>query len=109
MKLSIKWFDGKYPQFNLMIASQEGKDPFIEVKGCRIVSGSDGEFVSGPSTKGATGKYWNHIFMSKEFSEVVLRLAKATQPKQEQQPQQEKKPAPSNNGGFDDISGDIPF
>jgi DNA-binding cell septation regulator SpoVG len=107
MKLSVKWFDGKYPQFNLMIASQEGKDPFIEVKGCRIVSGSDGEFVSGPSTKGSTGKYWNHVFMSKDFSEVVLRLAKASQPKQEQQQQQ--RPAPAKNGGFDFDIGDKPF
>ena len=52
MEISIKWFEGKYPSFNVAIASQPGRDPFVEIKGCRIVKGKDGEFVAPPSTKG---------------------------------------------------------
>ena len=114
MKINIVWQEkSQYPQFNLEIVSAEGKDPFLTVKGCRIVTGKDGEFVSGPSTKGSTGKYWNHVFMSKEFSEVVLKLAKATQPKQEHQQQQQQKPKPAQTnrpgGGFDSFDDEPAF
>lgn len=82
MNIEIKWFDGKYPSFNVALSSVEGKDPFLEVKGCRIVEGKDGEFVSTPSTKNEkTGKYWNHAYFSKDFSAVVLEKAKECQPR----------------------------
>lgn len=32
MEISIKWFDGKYPSFNVSLHSQVGRDPFLEVK-----------------------------------------------------------------------------
>jgi len=80
MEIIIEWQDSKYPQFNLSLASKPGNDPFLVVKGCRIVSGKDGEFVSGPSTKGNNDKYWNHTYMSKDFSAVVLEKAKECQP-----------------------------
>jgi hypothetical protein len=110
MKLSVKWFDGTYPSFNLEIASGEGKEPFLTVKGCRIQSGKDGEFVSGPSTKGKNDKYWNHTFMSKEFSAVVLKIAKAAQPETAKPaPKPETKSATAKNGGFDSFEDDVPF
>ena len=60
MEISIKWFDGAYPSFNVALASKPGNEPFLEIKSCRIVQGKDGEFVSPPSTKNAkTEKYWN--------------------------------------------------
>jgi DNA-binding cell septation regulator SpoVG len=100
MEIIIEWQDSKYPQFNLSLASKPGNDPFLVVKGCRIVDGKDGEFVSGPSTKGNTGKYWNHTYMSKDFAAVVLEKAKECQPNQ--QPPAKKQ----SNDNFDD---DIPF
>ena len=102
MHITVKWFDGKYPTFNLILSTKEGKEPFLEVKGCRIVSGKVGEFVSGPSTKGSNDKYWNHTYMSKDFSAVVLEKAKEAQPKQSDQKQ-------SKSSGSDDFESDIPF
>lgn|SRR5574343_1432078 len=82
MHISIRWFDGKYPQFNVGLASKEGNEPFIEVKGCRIVDGRNGEFVSWPATKQDSGKYWNHVYASEAFNAAVLEAAKAAMPKQ---------------------------
>ena len=104
MEIIIEWQDSKYPAFNLSLASKPGNEPFLVVKGCRIVDGKDGEFVSGPATKGNTGKYWNHTYMSKEFSAVVLEKAKECQP-QKQAPTKQQ----SHGDGFTDLSDDIPF
>ena len=104
MEILIEWQEqSKYPQFNLSLASNPGKDPFLVVKGCRIVAGKEGEFVSGPSTKGNNDKYWNHTYMSKDFSAVVLEKAKECQPKQQAPAKQSARP--SDN--FDDDL--IPF
>lgn len=82
MEITIKWFDGQYPSFNVGISSVAGKEPFLEIKGCRIVNGKDGEFVSPPSTKNEkSGKYWNHAYFSKDFAGVVLEKAKESMPK----------------------------
>ena len=35
------------------LATAEGREPFIVVKGCRIVDGKNGAFVSWPATKNA--------------------------------------------------------
>ena len=105
MEILIEWQEqSKYPQFNLSLASKPGNDPFLVVKGCRIVSGKDGEFVSGPSTKGNNDKYWNHTYMSKDFSAVVLEKAKECQPKPQQVPAKHQ-----SGGGFTDLDSDIPF
>lgn len=102
MEILIEWQDSKYPQFNLSLASKPGNDPFLVVKGCRIVSGKEGKFVSGPSTKGNNDKYWNHTYMSKEFSAVVLEKAKESQPKQQQ-------PKPGKQQASDNFDDDAPF
>lgn len=108
MEISIKWFDGAYPSFNVALASKAGNEPFLEIKSCRIVSGKDGDFVSPPSTKNAkTDKYWNHAYFSKDFAAVVLEKAKESQPKQQQSKPQEKQSSPDR--GMDNFSDDIPF
>lgn len=96
MEITIKWFD---KSFNVCIASAAGKEPFLEVKSCRLVAGKDGEFVSTPSTKNEkTGKYWNHAYFSKEFADVVLKKAKESQPMHiEREPAKQ-----SNSDPFDD-------
>lgn len=97
MQIKIEHFAGKYPSFNVSLASKEGAEPFLVVKGCRIVNGSKGEFISGPSTKKDDGKYWNHTYMSDAFSAAVLAEAKKSAPV----PRQESR------GPRDD--DDIPF
>ena len=103
MQIIIKHFDGQYPSFNVSLASQPGKEPFIEIKGCRIVSGSNGEFVSWPSRKMHTGKYWNHVYASEAFNTAVLEEAKKSAP----EPKQQQRAAPA--GGFADMDEAPPF
>ena len=78
MHISIVWHDRS---FNINLHSSEGKDAFLELKGCRIQQSQKGEFVSMPSTKNAaTGKYWNHAYINAAFQAKILELAKASQP-----------------------------
>lgn len=68
-------------QFNTELASKEGAEPFLSVKGCRIVDGAKGPFVSWPATKNTnTGKWWAHAWASDKFNEAVLAKAQASVP-----------------------------
>ena len=79
MEISVKWFDGQYPSFNVNLSANG--DDFLSIKGCRIMNGSKGEFVAYPSTKNEkTGKYWNHAWGSDRFNEAVLKKALAERP-----------------------------
>lgn len=103
MQISIDWHDsGKYPSFNVNLHKVEGAEPFLSIKGCRIVQGSKGEFVSWPATKNErTGKYWNHVYAGEAFGVHVLKLAKDALPKTAR---------PTKGGsGFDDMADDPPF
>ena len=99
MHISIEWFDGKYPSFNVSLSSDPKREPFIVIKGCRIVSGKDGDFVSWPATKTVrAGKWWSHVYASPAFAAKVLEEAQSTQPKQA--------PAKSRRAADDDS---VPF
>lgn len=97
MHISVKWFDDK---FNFSLHANAQADEFLTVKGCRIVDGSKGRFVSGPSSKMQNGNYWNHIWLNQKFAQAVLEKA------EEAKPREQKQAAPSG-GDFDD--SDIPF
>ena len=101
MHISIVWHDRS---FNINLHSSEGKDAFLELKGCRIQQSQKGEFVSMPSTKNvATGKYWNHAYINAAFQVKVLELAKASQPvEQKTETKKELKT-------FSDIDDEIAF
>jgi len=101
MHISIVWHD---KSFNILLHSSEGKDAFLELKGCRIQQSQKSEFISMPSTKNAaTGKYWNHAYINSAFQVKVLELAKASQPvEQKTEPKKELKT-------FADIDDDIAF
>ena len=87
MHISIEWFDGKFPQFNVSLSGAPDRDPFLTIKGCRIVDGAKGRFISWPATKNEkTGKYWNHVWGSDAFAEKVLAQAEAARPKQRAKP-----------------------
>lgn len=100
MKISIEHFDGRFPQFNVSLSSAEGREPFIVIKGCRIVEGSKGPFVSWPATKKDDGKYWNHVYASEGFATAVMDEAKKTAP---------QRSAPSRRDGSFDDGSEIPF
>lgn len=84
MHISVTWHD---KQFNLDLASAEGKEAFLSIKGCRLVESSKGEFISFPSRKiELTGKYWNHVWANKPFQDKVVEIAKASRPAVSAQP-----------------------
>lgn len=83
--------------FNIALASKEGKEPFLVLKGCRIVDGQKGRFVSVPSKKLDSGKYWNHAYISEQFQLAVIDAYDASAPK----------PA-AHRAAVDDASG-VPF
>lgn len=95
MHISAEWFNDN---FNLSLHSSQDKDPFITIKGCRIVSGSKGPFVSFPSRKLDSGKYWNHVYANEPFQAQVLKIAEAARPASQ------KAPAKRN-----DDDSDLPF
>jgi DNA-binding cell septation regulator SpoVG len=83
MEIDIKWFGD---QFNVQIRKRPGEEEFLSIKGCRIVSGRDGEFIGWPSTKNdKSGKWWRHVWASEAFERHVLKLAKESQASQESQ------------------------
>ena len=82
MDITIKWFPGNYPSFNIGLHSTAGAEPFLEIKGCQIKDGKNGQFVSYPSKKLDNGKYWNHVYGGEKFNAAVLKKAQEANPKQ---------------------------
>jgi DNA-binding cell septation regulator SpoVG len=96
MEIRTIWQQGQYPSFNLELASEEGRDAFLVLKGCKIMSGTNGPFVSVPSKKNEqTGKYWNHAYLGDKFAAVVLSKAQESQPREAPQ-----RMAPKSQDGF---------
>lgn len=76
MYIDIKHFPGERQSFNILLCKAEGTEPFLEIKGCRIMQGQKGPFVSYPATKNEkTGKYWNHAYGSEAFNKAVMEKA----------------------------------
>jgi DNA-binding cell septation regulator SpoVG len=113
VEVTVKWFDGQYPSFNIILASAAGKEPFLEIRGCKIIDGQNGPFISYPSRKQDNGKYWNHVYGSDLFNATVLSKAQASMPRRESRPRDDAPPprstqraAPRHEPPDDD---DIPF
>jgi DNA-binding cell septation regulator SpoVG len=85
--------------FGVAIHKTKDEKPFMVVKGCRLVGGNNGMFVSGPATKMNDGKWFNYIFMDKAFGEYITKLAQEAMPQQSSQSAQSKS----------DDSDDVPF
>ena len=105
MKIGIEHHDN---QFNVTLASKEGAQPFLTIKGCRVVEGSKGPFVSWPAKKMESGKYWNHVYASEAFQAAVLEAFNTTKPKVAPKPRDEAWQArqPARQEAVED---DIPF
>lgn len=88
MEIIITWHND---QFNVELASHAGAEPFLSIKGCRIANGSKGEFVSWPATKNqGTGKWWNHVWASDKFADVVLSKAAESAPSRRPPPSRQR-------------------
>lgn len=95
MIIKIDWHD---KNFNVNLHSKEGTDAFLSIKGCRIMQGKESEFISFPSRKLDSGKYWNHVWGSDKFQAAVIAEAKKSMPS-----------AGKRDGGVVDMVDDIPF
>ena len=72
-------------QFNVNLSSKEGADAFLSIKGCKIVEGRSGPFISYPASKynsNGVDKWWNHVWASEKFNDEVLKKVQASTPKQ---------------------------
>jgi len=112
MEIKIEHFDGQYPSFNIMLHNGQNAEPFLVIKGCKIIEGQNGPFISYPARKQDNGKYWNHVYGSDRFNEAVIQKARAGKPEQRRPPPPRQAPpvqkqAPQNGSGFDDIDQDI--
>jgi hypothetical protein len=112
MHIGIEWHSD---QFNVNLSSAEGRDAFLSVKGCRIVSGQSGDFVGWPATKNEkSGKWWRHAWGSDAFNAAVLEKAQASKPAQDTRTQGQRRKDESWAAGSqrppmgDDLS-DVPF
>jgi DNA-binding cell septation regulator SpoVG len=83
MQITIEHHD---KQFNVALSSSAGKEPFLVIKGCRLMNGSKGEFVSWPARKQDDGRWWNHVYASEDFQKAVLDAVHASQPKRPSAP-----------------------
>lgn len=106
MKITTKWFGD---QFNIGLASAEGRDEFLSIKGCRIKNGEKGEFISWPAQKKDDGTYWRHVWGSDEFQAAVIREAKKSQPAKPARQKDERwqASAPARQAAPED--DDLPF
>ena len=97
-------------QFNVTLTGS-GEEPFITIKGCRIMQGPTGPFVSWPSRKQENGKFWNHVYASRAFGDAVLSAYnKSTAGAPPPAPRRATVPPPSKaSTGFTDMDDDIPF
>ncbi len=70
MHITIETYE---KSFNVCLSSKAGLEPFLTIKGCRIVDGAKGPFVSWPATKSErAGKYWNHVWANDKFQQAVI-------------------------------------
>lgn len=104
MDIQIEHHDGKYPSFNISLHSAPGSEPFLVIKGCKIVEGSKGPFISYPSRKQDDGRYWNHVYGGEKFNAAVMKKAQASKPQAKQAPK-----GGANGSGFESMDDDVPF
>jgi DNA-binding cell septation regulator SpoVG len=116
MHIGIEWHGDN---FNVNLFTSPDKDAFLSVKGCRIVAGRNGDFVSWPAKKNEqTGKYWNHCYASDAFNAQVLEKAQASKPAQDTRTLAERKRpkdevyragSPNDPRGYPPEDDPIPF
>lgn len=80
MDIRIKHYEGKYPSFNVSLASNPQAEEFLTIKGCRIVAGKNGDFISWPATKNGD-KYWSHVWANEAFAAAILKKAQESKPR----------------------------
>ncbi len=92
---------GKWTFYDVMVASAEGREPFITIKDCKLIEGSRGQFVGFPSRKDDKDKYWPMVYGSDGFQAEVIRAMNAAAP--DTRTISERRPKPPV------VDDDVPF
>ena len=104
MEVNVKWIESTYPSFNVMVSSQKGAEPFITIKSCSIKEKNGREFISYPAKKPENGgKWFNYIYASDKFNDVVMSKAKENMPVVRQISE------PTRKNAVADMDSNIPF
>jgi hypothetical protein len=70
--------------YTIKLASGEGREPFLELKDCKVIEGSKGRFVGFPARKedkGGVTKYWPYMYASEAFQIELIKAMDAATPK----------------------------
>jgi hypothetical protein len=95
MKITADAREGaKSTYYSLNLHSGEGKEPFMTIKGCRLIDGTNGPFVSFPSHKDDKDKYWPHVWASDGFHVEAIKAMRAATPAKDTRTQSERRPKP---------------
>jgi len=95
---------GKFTFYTIRLHSAEGKEPFLEIKDCRIIDGSKGRFISFPARKDDKDKWWPYLYASDGFQVEAIKAMDAATPAQDTRTHGErKKPT------LIDMDNDVPF
>lgn len=74
----------KNGRFSIELAKSDSDEGFYVIHGNKIVDGSNGRFISGPSFKGSDDKWVNQTWMDSAFQEYVISLVDAAMPQEPQ-------------------------
>ena len=92
MKITAKARQGgEYTFYDVMLATAEGKEPFLTVKDCMVIDGSKGRFVSFPARKDNKDKWWPMLYASDAFKVELIKAMDAATPKQDTRTHAERK------------------
>lgn len=100
MKITRSKYNPAFFDVTFQLGGQE-----LTIKGCKIVNGSKGPFVSFPSRKDDSGKYWPHVYAGDGIQSAIIAAVDAPQPKQATK---QAPPQATQGSGFDDME-DAPF
>jgi DNA-binding cell septation regulator SpoVG len=108
MKIEVeRHVHGQYTNYNIKLIGTDG-EAFLSIKGVRVVDGQNGQFLSMPSKKLESGKYWNHVWASDKFQSVVLNKINELEQSQPKKPSHDAFKA-RQQPKIEDLDDDIPF
>ena len=82
---------GRFTFYTVRLHTAEGRDPFLEVKDCKLIEGSKGRFVGFPARKDDKDKWWPYLYASEAFQAEIIKAMDAATPKQDTRTLAERK------------------
>ena len=70
---------GRFTFYTVRIASQEGREPFLEIKDCKLIEGRNGPFVGFPARKDDKNKWWPMVYASDAFQVEIIKAMHAAE------------------------------